>query len=133
MNRLTPHQKRSLSENPIVLKFTENHVVFTSAFKVKAVELYFGGAAPDEIFINHGIDPSIFKVGYCRHCIKRWKNKYNAKGKHALKEDSRGSRSTGRPREDLESLGNDDLRAIIAIQKELIEQLKKKKALVKKR
>lgn len=131
MQNFTPHQKKVLLENPNVLKITENHLVFTSDFKIKAVEFNLKGMSADEIFIAHGFDPNFFEKDYFRYNIKRWKLKYENEGKDSLKQDTRGN--TGRPKSvDLDNYSMDDLRAIVFIQDEIIEELKKKKALAKK-
>lgn len=134
MQNLSKSQEKALLDNPNVLKITENHVVFTPAFKIKAVELYISGVVPDEIFKESGIDPQIFIPDFCRSCLRRWVEKYETHGKSSLKSDSRGRSASGRPAKmNLESLSLDDLKAIIVIQEDLIEDLKKKKALAKKK
>ena len=131
MQSFTPHQKKVLLENPNVLKITENHLVFIPEFKIKAVEFYLKGMSPDEILISHGFNPNFFEKDYFRLVIKRWKIKYETKGKDSLTEDTRGN--TGRPRSiDLNEYSLEDLRAIVFIQDEIIEEIKKKKALAKK-
>lgn len=131
MQNFTPQQKKVLLENPNVQKITDNHLVFNPDFKIKAVEFYLKGMTADEIFISHGFESSFFEKEYFRLCIKRWKFKYDAQGKESLREDTRGS--TGRPKSvDLEEYSIEDLRAIVFIQDEIIEEIKKKKALAKK-
>lgn len=133
MQNLSKSQKKTLLDNPNVLKITESHVVFTPAFKIKAVELYASGKLPDEIFEASGIDPKFFIPDFCRSCLRRWAKKHEAQGASSLKSDSRGRSASGRPAKmNLESLSLNDLKAIIAIQEDLIEDLKKKKALAKK-
>jgi transposase-like protein len=132
MKNLSSQHKKVLLENPNVLKITEKHITYTPAFKIRAVELSLKGIHADDIFSEHGIDPSLFPEGYCRYCLKRWRNKYNSKGKNSLKKDERGSSSSGRPRQDLDSLSMNDLKALVLIQEEFIKQIKKKKALAKK-
>jgi hypothetical protein len=133
MQNLSKSQGRALLDNSNVLKITESHVVFTPAFKIKATELFLSGEPPEEIFKNHGIDPRFFVPDFCRSCLRRWAEKLETQGKSSFKTDSRGSGSTGRPAEtNLDSLSMDDLKAIIAIQEDMIEDLKKKKALAKK-
>ncbi len=131
MQNFTPNQKKVLLENPNVLKITENHLVFIPEFKIKAVEFYLKGMNADEIFISHGFDANYFEKDYFRSNLKRWKIKYETEGKNSLKEETRGN--TGRPKSvDLDNYSIEDLRAIVFIQDEIIEELKKKKALAKK-
>lgn len=131
MQNFTPHQKKVLLENPNVLKITDSHLVFTSEFKIKAVEFFLKGMTAEEIFTSHGFDPNYFENEYFRYSIKRWKLKYESEGRDSLKEETRGN--LGRPKSvDLDNYSIEDLRAIVFIQDEIIEELKKKKALAKK-
>lgn len=131
MQNFTPYQKKVLLENMNVQKITENHLVFTSEFKIKAVEFYLKGMSADEIFISHGFDANFFEKDYFRSNLRRWKVKYEKEGKNSLKEETRGN--TGRPKSvDIDSYSLEDLKAIVFIQDEIIEELKKKKALAKK-
>lgn len=133
MQNFTPLQKKVLLGNPNVLKITENHLVFQPEFKVKAVDFYLRGMTADEIFIAHGFDPSFFEEGYFRFNLKRWKLKYELKGKDSLLEEDRGRNATGRPKSiDLDEYTVEDLKAIVYIQDQIIEEVKKKKALAKK-
>jgi len=133
VQNFTPKQKMVLLENPNVLKITENHLVFKPEFKVRAVEFYLKGMTADEIFISHGFEPSFFEDGYFRFNLKRWKLKYELKGKDSLLEEDRGKGSTGRPKTvDLDEYTVEDLKALVYIQDQIIEEIKKKKALAKK-
>ncbi|MBC7691087.1 MAG: hypothetical protein H7222_04910 [Methylotenera sp.] len=133
MSSIPPAIRKSLLKNPHVLKITEKQVVFTPQFKIKAVDLSLNGFSADEIFAEHGIDPKLFKAEYCSYLLKKWKLKHREKGRASLLEDGRGLGSTGRPKRlDLDELSVEDLKDIIVIQEELIEAIKKKKALVKK-
>jgi hypothetical protein len=133
MQDLSDYQRRVLLKNPNVEKITEKHVVYTSKFKTSAVEAYLNGKSSNQIFIDAGIDPSFFVTKYCQSCLKRWKKKYLEEGKRSFKHESRGSGSTGRPKkEDPDDLTIEELRALVEIQQDLIDHLKKKKALTKK-
>ena len=134
MQSFTPYQKKVLLENPNVLKITENHLVFTPEFKIKAVEFYLKGMSDEEIFTSHGFNSSFFKDDdYFRRKIQKWKLKYEEAGKHSFKEETRGKGASGRPKSvNLDEFSIEDLRAIVFIQDEIIEELKKKKALAKK-
>lgn len=134
MQELSESQKRELLKNLNVSKITEKHVSFTAAFKIKAVERYLKGDSANQIFLDAGIDPSFFKHNYCRSCIKRWYKLASDDGKARLKSDQRGKGATGRPKTTkLSTLSYDELQVIIEAQKEIIEELKKKKALAKKK
>ncbi len=133
MQNLSDKQKRVLLKNSNVEKITEKHVVYTSSFKISAVEAYLKGESPNQIFIDAGLDPSFFVTKYCQSCLKRWKKKYQKDGKKSFKLDARGSGSTGRPKKDNpDDLTIEELRALVEIQQDLIDHLKKKKALTKK-
>lgn len=133
MQNLTKSQKKILLESPHVVKITESHVVFTPEFKVKAVELYLAGTSPKEIFHLNGIDPSLFILDFCRSSIRRWVIKFETEGIEAFSNESRGSGTPSRPvTNNLDSYSMDDLKSIIIVQEEMIEELKKKRALARK-
>lgn len=133
MQNLSKAHKKALLENPNVVKITESHVVFTPKFKLKAVELYLSGTSPKEVFLSHGIDPAMFIHEFCRNCIKRWLGKYQLEGKNAFSVETRGSGTPTRPvKSNLDSYSMDDLKSIILVQEEMIEELKKRKALARK-
>ena len=133
MQNFTPKQKAVLLENPNVLKITENHLVFKPEFKVKAVEFHLKGMTADEILIAHGFDSSFFEKNYFRLILKSWKLRYELKGKDSFLEEDRGKGATGRPKSvNLDEYTLDDLKAIVYIQDQIIEEIKKKKALAKK-
>lgn len=133
MQTFTINQKKILLKNPNVLKLTENHLVFKPEFKFIAVNFYLQGMSPDEIFIAHDFNPSFFEPDYFRSCLKRWKIKIEIYGDDAFSTETRGRDSLGRPKNDgLENASIDDLRALVWIQKEMLEEIKKKKALAKK-
>ena len=134
MQELSDYQRKELLKNPHVEKITDKHVVYTSKFKIKAVESYFDGKSPNRIFEDAGIKIHYFKPNYPQLCIKKWKKKYLEKGKESFDIELRGSSKVGRPKkENLDELTYEELRAVIDIQREVIEELKKRKALVKKK
>ena len=134
MQNLTDYQRRLLIKNPNVEKITEKHVVYKSKFKIKAIEKYLNGWRPDEIFEDAGIDPSYFINGYCQSCIKRWKKKYFEEGKESLKKSQTGRKATGRPKSiNTEEMTVEELKAMVEIQHEVIDMLKKNRALAKKK
>ncbi len=133
MQKLTEEQKKILLKNPNVLKITDSHVVYTPSFKVMAVERNAKGEPPSQIFFSNGIDPSFFKdPKYCDSCLKRWRSKYKSKGKFSLTEEARGRKINIQSDDALDDMELDDLKAIILIQQDIIQQIKKKKALIKK-
>lgn len=134
MQELSDHQRRVLLKNPNVEKITDKHVVFTSKFKVKAVESYLSGKSPNQVFEDANIKLQYFKPKYAQYCLKKWKKKYVEEGKDSFNIEKRGSGSGGRPKnENLSELTYEELQAIVEIQREVIEELKKKRALAKKK
>ena len=134
MHNLSDYQRRKLLENPNVLKVTEKHVVFNAKFKIKSVEAYLDGLSAREIFEKAHINLDFFKPLYAQFCIKKWKKKYIEDGKESFNIEKRGSSSAGRPKKDnLDALTYEELQAIVEIQRGVIEELKKKRALAKKK
>lgn len=131
---LSDAQRKELLKSGNVEKITDHQVIFKPSFKTKAVEEYLKGTKPDDIFLSHGISPQFFEAQYCRLCIKRWKKKYSEQGKDSLKLETRGSGATGRPKkDDLDDLTYVELKALVQIQREVIEGIKKMRALAKKK
>ena len=134
MHSFTPKQRSKLLANRNVQDVTEKTVSFLPEFKIKSVQQYLEGISPDQIFENAGFPLEFFKEDYFRQCIKRWVKKYKEEGEDSLRVDERGKGSTGRPREErLEDLTYDELLALVEIQKEALNELRKQKALEKKK
>jgi len=134
MHNLSDYQRRKLLENQNVEKITEKQVVFTSKFKVNSVEKHLDGFCAEEIFVDANINVNFFKPKYAQYCLKKWKKKYIEKGKESFDIEKRGSGLGGRPKkENLDELTYEELQAIIEIQRGVIEELKKKRALAKKK
>lgn len=132
MQEFTKHQKRLLLKNSYVLKVTKKNVFYTGEFKLRALDMYFEGISPREIFEQCKIPSSFFPEGYFHHCLKRWKIKSDKDGRDSLKTRKVRLDNPGRPRKHLDDLGVDDLKSIIAVQEEFIAKIKKKIALAKK-
>ena len=134
MAKISDKLRRLLESNPNVLKVTEKTVLYSPDFKEKAVQRHSDGDAPNKIFDEAGIPSSEFPENYCRYNLKRWKKKVQDGGFNSLYEDARGKSATGRPKSDhLDDLTRDELLAIIEIQRGVIEEVKKKRALAQKR
>lgn len=131
MGSISAANKKKLEANPNVVRVGEKQVVFTPAFKKRAVELKGQGVLFEEIFLMNGIDPSFFPKKYCAYLIKKWVLKANTHGIESLTRESRGRRLGSRT-EKTSKKSVAELEAIIAVQEELIAALKKKKALTKK-
>lgn len=134
MQNFTPKQRSKLLANRNVKEVTEKTISFLPEFKIKSVHQYFEGLSPDQIFKNAGIPLEFFKEGYARSCLKRWAAKFKEEGEESLLSDERGRNSTGRPKEErLEDLTYDELLTLVEIQKEALGELRKQKALAKKK
>ncbi len=132
MTRIPPSVRKTLLSNPNVLKITENHVVFTPGFKLKAVELSQQGIPGPVIFEMHRINPKLFKDNYCGRIIRKWRAIADKKGKETLQTENRG-RNRLHESESMDGYSVEELKAIIAIQEEMLNAIKKKKALAQKK
>ena len=135
MHNLSSYQRKKLLENKNVEKLTEKSVVYTSKFKQKALESYLAGENAKDIFLRAGIPVHYFDNSkYCQSCLKRWKIKFEQEGAGCFDNDLRGVGATGRPKtENLDELTYEELQAIVEVQRGVIQELKKKKALAKKK
>lgn len=134
MQELSDYQRKVLLKNPNVEKITEKHVFYTSKFKMQAVQKYLNGSTSQEVFESADINPNFFIKDYCHSCIKRWKKKYLEEGRDSLKVSNTGRKATGRPKSNnLDELTTEELKALVEIQVEVIDMLKKNRALAKKK
>ncbi len=134
MHSFTPKQRSKLLANRNVQAASEKSVTFTPEFKIKAVHFYQEGTSPDQIFEDAGIPLEYFEDDYCRSCIKRWLEKLKAEGEESLRMDERGKGATGRPKgESLEDLTYDELLALVEIQQEALDDIRKQNALARKK
>ena len=134
MKKLTKQQRIDFEKNSSVLKTTASHVVFTSEFKLKAVKLCDEGMSPREFFASHGLDFNFLNEGYFRSNIKRWRAVYRRKKEDGFSTKRRGRKATGRPKKiSIKDLSKNDLAALVSIQARIIEELKKRRALARKK
>lgn len=134
MQSFSPKQRSKLLANRNVQDVTEKTISFLPEFKIKSVHQYLDGLSPDQIFENAGLPLDYFKEGFARNCIKRWLKKFKEEGEDSLRIDERGKGSTGRPKEErLEDLSYDELLALVEIQKGALDELRKQRALAKKK
>ena len=88
---LTQEQVKELLKNNNVSRCSQKSITFSPDFKLRAVKQYYEGRHnPDMIFREAGFDPSIFKRGKPKDCLKRWRKIYNTKGEKSLITESRG-------------------------------------------
>ena len=130
--KITDGLIKALKDSKWVEKITDKQIVYTSKFKMESVEQYLRGISASSIFESAGIPIELLPKNYAFHCLKRWTKTYKEQGLEALKNDKRGttkSASRGRPKTNKEKLTYQELEAIVKIQTEVIEALKKKRAL----
>lgn len=136
MRKLTKAECLLLQKNPNVLKTTTSHIIYKPSFKIKALQLSEEGISPKEIFSTHGLGFDFFNEHYFRTCIKRWKRIVRTTGQKGLTRELRGRMASGggRPKKakDIKSLTLKELQALAQVQYEVIEDLKKRKALASK-
>jgi len=77
-------QIAQLKSNPCVWDVSERVVHYTYEFKKRALDLYTQGIKPDEIWRQAGLDPGLWKKGYCRYTIKDWRRMAKRRGLESL-------------------------------------------------
>lgn len=135
MKKLTKQQRHEFEKNPNVLKTTTSHVVFKPEFKLIAAKLYEEGVSPKEVFARYGLDFNFLNEWYFSSNLKRWRNlSRNKNGDDAFTIERRGKKTTGRPKKiNVKDLSKSDLEALVNIQGRIIDELKKRKALARKK
>ena len=97
MGKLSESDKKTLLSNSYVKKLTDSHVVFTTKFKTLALQKYFEGNSPANIFTDLGINTSLFLPEFPKKSIARWKKIFLEEGVEGLEDEKRGKSSSGRP------------------------------------
>ena len=134
MSTFSLKQRSKLLANRNVKDVTEKSISFKPTFKIKAVHQYRAGLSPNSIFEEAGIPLELFKDDYCRNCLKKWVKKFDEDGEESFYKDNRGSGSLGRPKkENLEDLTYDELLALVEIQQEALDEVRKQNALARKK
>ena len=134
MDHLTDDQRRILLKNPNVIELTDKHIHFHPDFKIKVVSMYQDGISPVSIFEAHGFDLSFFKERYVDYTVKRWRLKALKFGIDSLRKSGTGIDASGRPRkENLEHFTREELLTILYLQAEMLDDIKKMKALARKK
>lgn len=127
---------KALEGNKWVERVTDSQIIYTYKFKIESVEQYLRGIPPKKIFEDAGVPLHFLKKDYAPYCLKKWVKKYKEHGLEALKEDKRGTAkgpSKGRPKKNKDKLTYEELEAIVQIQTEVIETLKKRRALAQRK
>lgn len=77
-------QISQLSQHPCVFRCTPRSIHYTLEFKKRALDLYFQGIKPTEIWRQSGFDVSIWKKRYCWHTLKDWRRMVKRRGLESL-------------------------------------------------
>ncbi|HRX00011.1 MAG TPA: hypothetical protein P5280_10995 [Cyclobacteriaceae bacterium] len=77
-----------LEQNPCVFRCTPKSIHYTYEFKKRALDLYFQGIHPEEIWRQAGFDISIWKKGYCGYTLKDWRRMARKRGMDSLTKPS---------------------------------------------
>ena len=95
----TPEQQKELSRNKNIKKWSDKSITYTLEFKKRAIHLYHDKhMSAQEIFQQAGLTPEHVGKGTAHQCLNRWRKQYREKGLDAFKEETRGKKSTGRPK-----------------------------------
>ena len=121
MSKFSAEVRRRLLKNPHIEAVSESRIEYTLAFKLHALKRYEEGLTCKEIFIEAGIDLSLFRFDYAKNTLRRWKRL----GKDGLKDDKRGR--TLRPKKMSQEEEIEHLKAEIWILKKLQASAKNEK------
>ena len=91
-------EKEILLKSNAIEKIANTSVTYSKEFKVFAVEEYFTGKSPIQIFIEAGIDVDILGRKQPQKSLMRWRKILSLYGINYLLEENRGIGSSGRPR-----------------------------------
>jgi transposase len=125
MSKFSEVERKKLLSNKYVQKVTDTQVLFTSEFKIKAIELFSQGFSPEKVFLKLEIDTSLFLPAFPKKSITRWRKIYKEYGVEGLIQENRGRNSTGRPKK---TKTTSDLKSL----QEKIEQLEAENFVLKK-
>lgn len=104
MATLSHSVRKNLEDNPNVLRVTGFNVIYTGRFKIKAVKAHFNGSRPEQIFLDAGIDLSLFGKDYAKKAVGRWDKIYEELGNKGLTSSRRGHGAKRRPKKKFKSL-----------------------------
>ena len=134
MGQISVKNRARFLQNPNVVRVTEKTIEFTDGFRSECLRLRREGFNYVEILIRSGFRASDFKPHYFHACFNRWRNQE----KNSMQGNSKKKKDVGRPKgsqdknfQTLENLSQRDLKSIILVQEEMINELKKRGALTK--
>ena len=76
MEKFTKEEKELLEQNPNIQAVLSNQVLYTKAFKERAITEYESGKSANQIFQDAGIDTTILSMqyDYASKTISKWRN-----------------------------------------------------------
>lgn len=77
-------QIAKLKQNFCVFSCGQRSIHYTYEFKKRALDLYFQGIKPDEIWKQAGFDIGIWKKDYCKYTLKDWRRMVKKGGLESL-------------------------------------------------
>jgi transposase len=86
-----------LLKNSNVIRVSDRTISYHTDFKVKAVQEYLTGKTPNQIFIQNDFNLELIGHDKPKGCLRRWRAIYKEFGEPGLRDEKRGSGSTGRP------------------------------------
>lgn len=119
----TQEERRLLEANSSVLKVVNSNIIYTEEFKQLAIMRHKDGISARLIFIEAGIDLSIFPDNYARYAIKRWKSQSNLQASQRKRGGGRPKKSSNMTQSELEArvayleAENDFLKKLRALEK----------------
>ena len=133
MRNLSQEQKNQLLQSKSVLSVTESQVVYSPEFKKFAVKFRNEGMHPHDIFIEGHLDFDFIDYSYMRKTIDRWCDLHSQYGDDYFKVETRGkNKITKLDNDDLDNWTDEDLKTLILVYEQMVEELGKKKASPKK-
>lgn len=73
MSVVNDSNRDKLSRNPNVLSVTQKQIIYTDAFKIRALDEVHRGKKPSCIWKDNDFSISEFKPKYFKRCIERWR------------------------------------------------------------
>jgi hypothetical protein len=133
MRNLSKEQKDQLLKSKSVVSVSESQVVYSPDFKKLAIRLRNEGMHPHDIFIEGDLDLDFIDFPYMRKTIDRWCDLHDQYGDDYFKVETRGTNKKPKlDNNDLDNWTDEDLKTLILVYEQMVEDLGKKKASTKK-
>ena len=128
MRNLSKEQKDQLLTSKSVVSVTESQVIYSAEFKKLAIKLRNEGIHPHDIFVEGNLDFDFIEYPYMRKTIDRWCELYEQYGDDYFKVETRGkNKRTKLDNDDLDNWTDEDLKTLILVYEQMVEDLGKKK------